>query len=678
MPGRPPELTGKKLMNRNLYRSLAITLTQRTLLTALCLSLFIMADGYGQCHLTYSFPEKSPGIFALHISASGSWPPPGHNGGEVELYLGSGPLRWRPGGPCVWEGDYVSICQPQDLYVGATCRDVNGTYVGESGSMHLESKHQPSIAHGKVSPDATTSGGLGMTADLTVHAPAAWRDRIVIYQWLPDLIDAGYRSVSDQTPDDFSYTTGWIVPAGQKFLKATIWSCHDKHASVLIAPRDNPCCCQATPTAPSCVAHPISVASGNMRMSDTDPLPSSLTPLSRTYDSTSHDVSGRFGMGGRSFLDSVLKSRDADGETYVTVETGEGTAYVFRGSGGVFAQAWPSNGPPATLLYDGSAYTLHEPQRDVETVVRASDGLPLKYHSRSSGRDVLVSYSGSVPMGVADSWGNWSWTLSTDGAGRVTAVTVDGTADTWQYTYDASGLLTTVRGPNNAAWRTYTYGPWSMMTEARDAAGRLIESHGYALARATSSFSDQGDVTSMTYELNGGPSERGTRVTNATGASTMYYVRWIAGRPRTTQIDGSCSGCGVNDAVYAYDDKGNIIREQDARGYVTTRGFDSLGRVTSATAGYKPVGCDPETDANHCRFSSPTLAVAALETTPSTATTTYSYGDSYWPDRPTVVSTKSVANPAQSRVATYTYDGTTGTVIHEQIDGWKSATEAER
>jgi len=493
----------------------------------------------------------------------------------------------------------------------------------------------------------------------------------VTYQWLPSGASAGFERIGDSTDEVDVGFARHVPPAGDTFLKVTVWACSDRSATTIAAVADYGGSCQLTPTAPPCFAHPISVASGNMRMTDSDPLPSMPgLPLTRTYDSR-NNVAGRFGMGWQSFLDVVAKTVSADGDTYVVIRTGDGESYVFRN----FVQLWPQNGMPATLAYDGTAgtYTLHEPQRDVDVVVRASDGVPLKYHSRSTGRDVLIGYSGSVPVGVADSWNNWSWTLTANG-NRISAVTVDGTANTWQYTYDTTGLLTTVQGPNNAAWRTYAYSS-GYLTEARDAANRLIESHTYDVGQARSSISDEGDVTSVNYSESAGVTQ--ARVTYATGAVTSFFSAYIGGRPRTTSIVGSCSGCGVNDGVYAYDTRGNMVREQDARGYITTRSFDAQGRTTSTAAGYKPSGCDPETDVNHCRLTSDALASAALEATSSTVTTTSSYGDTNWPDRPTTVTTQSVANPQQSRTTAYTYDATTGVVLREQLNGWKSATEAE-
>jgi YD repeat-containing protein len=630
---------------------------------------FVVSSAFAQCNLDAWVREVAPGIWHEHIEASNSC---SLGNGPMELFDNGISLATCQSGPCILDATSGIICAARDHVFSATCTDGACNRTSQSTFVHQPvSAHDPTIAQtaGHLSTDGNGRTGLGAT--FHIRAVASWGDRVVKYQWLPSGVSAGADQRIGSTDDEVDVNFGAWVPPGETALKATIWACSDKSATTIAVVADYACCCQATPTAPVCAAHPISAAGGNMRMTDTDPLPSMpALPLTRTYDSKS-STAGRFGTGWRSFLDVTANSVISDGDTYLMIRTGDGEFYVFRN----LARVWPQNGMPATLTYDGAAgtYTLHEPQRDVDVVVRASDGVPLRYHARSTGRDVLIGYSGAVPVSVADSWGNWSWTLSASG-NRITAITIDGTSNTWQYTYDASGLLTTVQGPDNAAWRTYAYSS-GLLTEARDAAGRLIESHTYDSARATSSLSSEGDVTAVNYSETQDISE--TRFTYATGAVTSYFSAYVGGRPRTTSIVGSCSGCGVNDAVYAYDAFGNMAREQDARGYVTTRSFDSQGRLTSATVGYKPSGCDPEVDVNHCRLTSTALGTASFDATPSTATTTYAYGDANWPDRPTLTTTQSVVNASQPRTAAYTYDATTGIVLQEQITGWKNASETE-
>lgn len=407
------------------------------------LSLVIFAltvhESLSQCTAEITATNTAPGIYLFRAVGRGACPP---NRGTIRMYIdywtGLRDCVAEPTEPCVAEWSSAVVCTPTDFEVEVKCEW--GSSCGEAewatARIHVESEHQPSISPKDINYYATVDPPYSGDLNATFHivAPAAWSDRVVTYAWLPDGIAAG----SDQIPfgegPEFDRSRGIGIPTGQKFLAATIRSCGDKSATAIAAAHDNACCCQATPTAPPCVGQPISVSSGNMRMTDSDPLPG--MPLLRTYDSTSSIASERFGSGWRSLFDPILRSTPLNGDTYVTVETAEAAAYVFRSSGGGFTQVWPQNGPPAVLAYNGAdgTYTLHEPQHDVDVVARASDGVPLKYHSRSTGRDVIISYAGSLPTSVADSWGAWSWTLTTDGAtGCITAISVDGTGLTWTY-----------------------------------------------------------------------------------------------------------------------------------------------------------------------------------------------------------------------------------------------------
>ena len=53
--------------------------------------------------------------------------------------------------------------------------------------------------------------------------------------------------------------------------------------------------------------------------------------------------------------------------------------------------------------------------------------------------------------------------------------------------------------------------------------------------------------------------------------------------------------------TYVHDQRGRVIREQGADGYVTVTVYAG-DHVLSVTRSLKPAGCDPETDAQHCRL----------------------------------------------------------------------------
>jgi RHS repeat-associated protein len=658
----------------------SMTFRTRALLLFVSISLsFVAAVAIADCTAAISAQQTSPaGMYLLTATGAGTC-----SSGSVTLKINGFPLGFCLTSPCTVEWPLGITC---GVYTGNLSVDcykttANGCWPDDRpgyATITVESDHTPTVKSKDVQTWDSWINSRNLAGFAHIHAPAAWFDRHMSYDWLPSLTHASTVPISNVVPEDADLYFDLTIPPGSTFLKATITSCSDKSDSTFIAVDDNACCC-GQPSAPTCVAHPISVATGNMRMSDSDPLPSiPALPLTRFYDSSG--PMRRFGQGWMSLFDTVTTSFPSDGTTFVIVET-EGTRYIFRHDNGAFRQVWPPNGIAATLVYDGASgtYALHQPQHDIDIVARAGDGAPLSYRSRSTGREVSIAYANGLPSHVSDSWGNWGWTVSTDAAtGRITAIALDGTGDTWQYTYDASGALTGVQGPNNAPWRSYTYAG-GHLTEARDAARRLIESHQYdSRGRATTSASAQDNVQSVRYYWpSSTTAEVATSVTSGTGSVAVYKTKYVSGRPRTSEVSGSCSGCGVNDAVYAYDEEtGDIVREQDARGYVLTRIF-AQGRLMSVTSANKPAGCDPETDANHCRLTSASLAMAVLEPTPATTTTTYAYGDVNWSDRPTAVTTTSVANPAQSRIVHYTYDATTGNLLEERTDGWRTPADAE-
>ena len=122
-------------------------------------------------------------------------------------------------------------------------------------------------------------------------------------------------------------------------------------------------------------------------------------------------------------------------------------------------------------------------------------------------------------------------------------------------------------------WRTYDYDSNSLLTQVTDARGAVIESHQYdTLGKGTTSSDPSGEVTNLVYN----PSDRTPRTDDETITSVTYgsnyradyYMRPIAGRLRVVTINGPCTSCDMNDVVDTYDEKGNVVREQDGRNCV--------------------------------------------------------------------------------------------------------------
>ncbi|HEX7833442.1 MAG TPA: DUF6531 domain-containing protein, partial [Thermoanaerobaculia bacterium] len=410
---------------------------------------------------------------------------------------------------------------------------------------------------------------------------------------------------------------------------------------------------------------PIRVDNGNMKMTDRDELPGAfLAPLKRTYDTIR--TNGVFGRGWSSIFDATLTVQGQ----HVFLKTESGDLLAFAKEGSDYRQVWPTvEEMTGWLQYDATegAY-LYRPHGSNVTHVYKNGRLT---SIRAAGRinRVNITYDGSgLPTRVEDSEGVWGWTVTTSG-GRISTIVPDGTSSyTWTYLRNGSGDLTSVTTPTGT-WRTYTYDS-ARMTEARDGAGNLIESHAYDTSgRATTSVSGGEEVTGLQYRQTGRVTgETRAIVTYASGRTTTFYTRNIAGRPRTVEVDGSCD-CGSEDAVYVYDGSGRIIREQNALGYISTRQYTN-GRLTQETNHLRPQSCDPATDTALCRLTPDTLSTATLIATSETETVSYVYGDTVWPDRATQVSSASVLNPSQQVTRLVTYDAATGEILTSTVTGY--------
>jgi YD repeat-containing protein len=642
------------------------------------------------CSASLTLQNTGNGNIHFLLIGSGSCPNQGDDQTPVRLNISqdSGPFINTFGclsSPCSTQYDLDFSClQGEHSWqlqvecwkaVGSSCEQ---DQAGLSSRQTVNIDHTPSITSVSTNTD---SGGPGLVVgSITYQAPAAWTDNGISVEWLGGTSSPSFfGSNGGQGPD---YTAGFSASpdgSGSTMLLITVEACSDRKASTVVNADDNDCPAgggsSSGSSCPSCVGRPIRVSNGNMRMTDRDPLPASeALSLTRTYDS--RGVPGFFGNGWGSIFDARLRTYQSQvlGTTFLEIRTASNSKYLFQNIGGSWLQMWPQGTTPAVLTAGAGTYTLREPHSVIETVFDASSGRATRTRSRALGRDAVIAYANGSPTNVVDSWGNWSWTIALDSANRISTISVDGTSLAWTYNYDGNNNLTSVTGPSGAAWRSYTYGD-DGLTAAHDAPGNLIESHSYTftngVSRAGSSLADQDDITSISYLIAGRDNfEKITRTTSGTGATTDFYSRIIAGRPRTVQIDGHCASCGTNDAVYAYDlVSGNLLREQDARGYITVRTFDANNRVLSVAGPYQPIGCDPMTDFNHCRQTPTSLQTVALTPTASTLTTTYAYGDANWPEIATDTSTVSVLDPNESRTTSVQLDPATRAVTQQVMSG---------
>jgi RHS repeat-associated protein len=414
-------------------------------------------------------------------------------------------------------------------------------------------------------------------------------------------------------------------------------------------------------------------------VTDGDPLP----PLAehrlvRTYNSD-EQVVALFGRGWTTLFDRRMIVNVDGPELIVSLVTATNEMVTFRGRDGVFRQTWPTAQRGfGTLELDLASNTyVHRASGASEyAIFDANDGRLVALRDTATGREAQITYDAAgLPATFTDSWNEVSWNFTMDITNRrVSSIEVSGRPDLiWTYSYDSTGNLATVVAPGAATWRSYEYDS-DRMTASRDALGHLIESHTYdADGYGISSTGPTDEIANIEYNLPGSNGdERVTRVTYKNGTTAEHTLRPIGGAWRTVQTSGGCGSCGVRDATYVRDRDGRVVREQGASGYVTTT-VHSGGNVIAQERPLKPAGCDPQTDAQHCRLGPDALAVAALEPTGATVRTTYEYGDVSWPDKITATFRPSVAMPNHLRREDVVYHPASGVVVSASVCGWAGA-----
>jgi RHS repeat-associated protein len=515
--------------------------------------------------------------------------------------------------------------------------------------------------------------------------------------WAPsnDIAASGFGSSNLPTFDPHgnliqTYDPSFPPPEGTVGVFATAFACGNL-IDVSYAPlpdKDTGCDGSAAANCDSCdkgcVGDPIRTSNGNVRYTETDPLPSNPAfRLVRVYDSNSPS-SGVFGTHWTSTFDtraytinlSSGSALDTHRAVFLRTERNQQVAFERRTTAQPYRQIWPRNQlAQGKLSFDGTSYVY---EADAEGVVRTYDattGVITGYRSVSDGQGVTIAWQGGFPTSVTDNRGNWTLSIANDGI-VISGVGVIGQPSLqWTYRHSGSQLVSVEDAASNV-WRGYEYDLSSLLTRVTDARGALIESHQYdAAGKGATSSGPSGEVTSVVYN----PSDRTPRsddetITSVTYGSNYradYYMRPIAGRLRVVTINGPCSSCDMNDVVDTYDEKGNVVREQDGRGYITNFTYDQTGSTLIQISGpWRPAACDPATDALQCRLTPDDLFSAPVVATTATKTTGYSYVDPNWPSRATHIASTSVLQPSALKQVSTTYDAVSGEALVRSSTGF--------
>jgi hypothetical protein len=422
---------------------------------------------------------------------------------------------------------------------------------------------------------------------------------------------------------------------------------------------------------------------GNVRHSESDPVPGLPAPLAgRTCDSLNSN-DGVFGTCWSSAYDAGMTAGTSKAAIYssraksaivddIRVTTEDNRTFVFQATdGGSFFQSWPEGGPRSRLVGSGADYVFELSGNPYRRTYRGIDGKLVKLEEIATGRYYTIAYDGATgaPTEVTDSWrGSLAAFNVVDGF--VAGVTTSAGTVSFEYGGDATLDSVTTGG---VTWRAYGYSGDDQLTEISDGAGHLIDTYAYSDGLAASSISAGDSITAVEWGA-AGPrptvgDEQVVRTDSAAGASTYYYQRWIASAHRVVEVVGECA-CSGNDRAYAYDALGNLVIEQDGRGYITRHEYLGDGRKSLDEMGLRPASCDPADfpdDPAACRLTIDeleALGAADLVATDAYQIQWYAYDDPSWPDRPTQVCRSSVLQlPGENdRVAcsSTTYEPVTG------------------
>jgi YD repeat-containing protein len=658
------------------------------------LILFSAFPAHAQCTPDLQLTQTSEhGAGTLTVTASGSTC---QISPYVEIYAALDNVNWYlvancQAATCSWGPiGYGYMCDlgTHTISASAKCRVTNATGCQMADSAVTSKSYTITGAAQTTSIDMWKDSSGSWVGDVFSHTmgvpPGSPAGPSLCENYFPTTKTGTMSAIScyPLNPGDTSSHLGF---APGKIVKETTVGCQNRLSGPAVAATpglDNSC----SISCPDCVGGPIRVSSGNMRYTEVDPLPqSSRSGFSRTYDSSMRATSNLFGNGWFSGLDTWLNPvSDSDGQ-WAVIRTPSDDFVIFWLVGAGYRQMYPQTLTPAMLTYDSATgtYRFRQYHSDEEIAYNGTSRSVTSIRSISSGRAATISYDGGgFPQAVTDSWGNWGWTVSTNPTShRVDSIAVDGTSTVWNYNYDTGGNLTSVSLNGSTPWRTYAYSN-NELTTVTDAAGNLIESHDYdSNGRATSSIASTDSVQSISYGASGRVTDETiTQTTYASGRNSKHYVRYRGGREVTVEVQGGCPSCSTRDAVYGYDNNGNLLRLQDTRGYITVRQYDPTGlpglRVEQTA--YRPSSCDPANDPNQCRLTPDNILTTDLVPTAASHTTTYEYADVNWPDRPTLITTDSAYSSGQSRREDFQYDAATGTVVYHRDRGWTGSPVAEQ
>jgi hypothetical protein len=266
-------------------------------------ALALVRSAAADCIASITMTPSGTGGIHAELFGQGQCFAAGANGGAVRLLLSKDngvnftEVTNCVDGPCTFNVDTAASCGGlQQWKVKATgcSKNIDATHCGpdadDVAGDSLNLSHANNLSAGKASIGLTVDLKTAIGGVLKVHAPDAWTDRNIQYNWLlPDgAVSGGSQAVGSDQLDDVDVTYSLHSPVRGGTVIATLTSCSDiKSSAVLDAGDDHKCSGTGVPPeCPDCTGRPIRLSNGNMVMAEVDPLPSLPgVPMRRTYDS---------------------------------------------------------------------------------------------------------------------------------------------------------------------------------------------------------------------------------------------------------------------------------------------------------------------------------------------------------------------------------------------------------
>ncbi len=206
----------------------------------------------------------------------------------------------------------------------------------------------------------------------------------------------------------------------------------------------------------------------------------------------------------------------------------------------------------------------------------------LTQQTSPTGQQLYLSYSGNT-ITVSDQFSQ-VLTITEDAQHQPLSLTAPGV--TIQYSYDANEQLVEMARRKGGITEQLQYHYEdarnnTLLTGVTDERGVRIRSWAYDdQGRAISSQSAGGaGLTQVTYNSDGT-----SKVTNELGKSTLYRFLDTAGTKRVSAIEGEPSAnCPASNSTFTYNDRGQVLTQTDAKGFITTYAYNERGLETSRT-----------------------------------------------------------------------------------------------